>query len=165
MQNPGTGPHSYSKENSQYETVARDRREQKQSPKLQREVCRWLLRLMERIGPPLDRGLNSFKKESIISSSVALCCGNSIQYRVLCGSHVSSEHESCAKSSVERFRYFVFAHHCLGRRPSRSVRNAPLAVSACVAALNPPTFVTNPWGIPIQMSSLASTPAATAFST
>ena len=32
MQNPRTGPHSYSKENSQYETVARDRREQKQSP-------------------------------------------------------------------------------------------------------------------------------------
>jgi hypothetical protein len=83
MQNPGTGPLSYSKENSQHETVARDRREQKQSTKRQREVCRWLLRLMERIGTPLDCDLNSFKKESIISSAVALCCGNSIQYRVL----------------------------------------------------------------------------------
>jgi len=29
MQNPRTGPHSYSKENSQYETIGRDRREQK----------------------------------------------------------------------------------------------------------------------------------------
>jgi hypothetical protein len=117
MQNPGAGAHSYSKENSQYETVATDRREQKQSPKLQRELRRWLLRLMQRIGTPLDRGLNSFKKESIISSAEALCCGDSIEYRMLCGLHASSEHESCAKSSVERFRYFVFAYHCLGRVP------------------------------------------------
>jgi hypothetical protein len=117
MQNPGTGPHRYSKENSQYETVARDRREQKQSAKLQREVCRWLLRLMERIGTPLDRGLNSFKKESIISSFIAFCCGDSIQYRLLCGLHASSEHESGAKGSVERFRYFVLAYHCLDRAP------------------------------------------------
>lgn len=40
MQNPGTGRHSHSKENSHYETVARDRRELKQSAKLRREVCR-----------------------------------------------------------------------------------------------------------------------------
>ena len=26
-------------------------------------------------------------------------------------------HESCVKSSVERFRYFVVAYHCLGRAP------------------------------------------------
>jgi hypothetical protein len=114
MQNPGTGSHSYSKENSQYETIARDRREQKQSPKLQREVGRWLLRLMKRIGTSLDRGLNSFKKKCIISSFVALCCGNSIRHRVLCGFDASSEHESCAKSSVERLRHFVLAFHCLG---------------------------------------------------
>src|ERR1700674_3237835 len=111
------GPLSYSKGNSQHETVARDRREQKQSPKLQREVRRWLLRLMKRIGTPWDCDLNSFKRESIISSAVALCGGNSIQYRVLCRLHASSEHESCAKSSVQRFRYFVFAYHCLGRAP------------------------------------------------
>jgi hypothetical protein len=47
----------------------------------------------------------------------------------------------------------------------RPIRNAPLAFSACVAALNPPTLVTKPCGIPIHRSSLASTPAATAFST
>jgi hypothetical protein len=39
--------------------------------------------------------------------------------------------------------------------PSRSVRNAPVALSACVAALNPTTLVTNPCGIPIQTFSLA----------
>ena len=38
MQNPGAGPHRYSKEYSQYETVARDRRQQKQTPKLQGKV-------------------------------------------------------------------------------------------------------------------------------
>jgi hypothetical protein len=28
--------------------------------------------------------------------------------------HASSEHESGAKGSVERLRYFVFAYHCSG---------------------------------------------------
>src|SRR5260370_8625750 len=36
--------------------------------------------------------------------------------------------------------------------PSRWVRNAPIALSACVAALNLPTSVTNPCGIPIHTS-------------
>jgi len=40
------------------------------------------------------------------------------------------------------------------RFPNRSVRDSPIARSACVAALNLPISVTNPCGIPIQTSKL-----------
>jgi len=48
---------------------------------------------------------------------------------------------------------------------NRSVRKAPIALSACRAASNSRIPVTNPCGIPIHTSNSASTPAATARST
>src|SRR5882672_5854644 len=49
--------------------------------------------------------------------------------------------------------------------PKRSVRNLPIASSACAEALIGPMIATNPCGMPVQTSSRASTPAAIARST
>src|SRR6266852_8894357 len=49
--------------------------------------------------------------------------------------------------------------------PSLSLRNRPIASSACADALSVPMLATNPCGMPIHTSSLASTPPSLARST
>src|SRR5258707_621830 len=58
-----------------------------------------------------------------------LCCSDSIKYCTLRGLGTPREHEGCAKSSVERIRYFVFAYHCLDSFP-RGIAGCATSCSA-----------------------------------
>src|SRR5258707_15128772 len=105
MQNRGAGRRRYSKKNSQYKAVARDRRKQKQPSKLEREVGRRLLRLTWKISTPPDCRLYGFQKENVDANVARLFGTDSIEYRTLRDFGAAREHRGCAKGTVERLRY------------------------------------------------------------
>jgi hypothetical protein len=67
-----------------------------------------------KISTPLDRRFYGFYKEDVIDNVAEVWGGDSIQYRILRDFGAAREHRGCAKSSVERFRYFAFGCHSWG---------------------------------------------------
>jgi hypothetical protein len=119
-QNRGAGRKRYSKENSQYKTVARDRGKKKQPSKLEREMGRRLLRWTWKISTALDRGLYRLHKDNVIDNVAELQGGDSIQYRILRDVDTASEQKGCVESFVERFIYHPGSSFPLPRHPRRA---------------------------------------------